>query len=231
MASGCIVVTGGGGALGGAVVRELAHRGYEVAIVDSAKAEGRAKEIAASLGGKAVAFGFDVTSSEAWTTAVAAIEKRGMPIIGAALIAGGWAGGKPVHEESDDTVWHRMLQANTETAYQSVRALLPGMVAHKHGSIVIVGSRAVERPFTSANAAAYAVSKTAAVALAEVVAEEVRDSGVRVNAVMPSTIDTPANRIAMPNVDPNKWVKAESIAKVIAFLVSDDARDVSGAAI
>ncbi|HEX7663537.1 MAG TPA: SDR family oxidoreductase, partial [Polyangiaceae bacterium] len=156
MASGCIVVTGGGGALGSAVVRELVHRGYEVAIVDSPKAEAHAKEIAAALGDKAFAFGFDVTSSEAWTTAITAIEKRGMPIVGAALIAGGWAGGSPLAEENDESVWTRMLESNATTVQRSLRALVPSMIDRKNGSIVVIGSRAVERPWTSANASAYA---------------------------------------------------------------------------
>jgi NAD(P)-dependent dehydrogenase (short-subunit alcohol dehydrogenase family) len=105
------------------------------------------------------------------------------------------------------------------------------MVAARRGSVVVVGSRVVERPWTSAGAAAYAASKSAAVALARAAAEEVLAHGVRINAIMPSTMDTQANRAAMPSVDPTTWVSLESAAGLIAFLLSDDARDVSGAAI
>jgi NAD(P)-dependent dehydrogenase (short-subunit alcohol dehydrogenase family) len=105
------------------------------------------------------------------------------------------------------------------------------MVEAKQGSIVVVGSRAVERPWTSAGAAAYAAAKAAVVTMAETVATEVLEHGVRVNAILPSTMDTAANRAAMPDADPSRWVALSSAAAVIAFLFSDDARDVSGAAI
>src|SRR5208282_4475162 len=118
-------------------------------------------------------------------------------------------------------------QQNLQTAYRALRALLPGMVARREGSVVVVGSRAAVRPWTSANAAAYAASKGAVVALAEAVAAEVLSARVRVNAVLPSTIDTPANRRAMPGADPSLWVAPDSIAAVVAFLLSDDSRDVS----
>jgi NAD(P)-dependent dehydrogenase (short-subunit alcohol dehydrogenase family) len=153
------------------------------------------------------------------------------PCEGAALIAGTWQGGTPLHAEKDDRVWRAMMATNVDTAYASLRALLPGMVERKRGALVVVGSRAVEQPWTSASASAYAASKSAAVALAKTVAAEVLADGVRVNAVLFSTLDTRANRRAMPAADPSRWVSLESGAGVIAFLLSDDARDVSGAAI
>lgn len=105
------------------------------------------------------------------------------------------------------------------------------MVAERSGSIVVVGSRAVERPWTGTGSAAYAAAKAAVVTIAQTVAQEVLEYGVRVNAVLPSTLDTPANRASDPNADPSKWVSLSSAAAVMAFLLSDDARDVSGAAI
>jgi NAD(P)-dependent dehydrogenase (short-subunit alcohol dehydrogenase family) len=105
------------------------------------------------------------------------------------------------------------------------------MVARKHGSIVVIGSRAADRPDTSARAAAYGAAKAAVVALAEAVAAEVLEDGVRVNAILPSTMDTAANRRAMPKADPSRWVATESAASVVAFLLSEESRDVSGAAI
>jgi NAD(P)-dependent dehydrogenase (short-subunit alcohol dehydrogenase family) len=124
-----------------------------------------------------------------------------------------------------------MVGTNLDTAERSLRALLPGMVARGGGSVVVIGSRAVERPWTSAGAAAYAATKAAVVALAQAIAAEVLEHGVRVNAVLPSVIDTAANRSAMPDADPSRWVSPSSLAGVIGFLLSDDARDVSGAAI
>jgi NAD(P)-dependent dehydrogenase (short-subunit alcohol dehydrogenase family) len=124
-----------------------------------------------------------------------------------------------------------MMSSNVQTVHRALRALLPKMVERKQGSIVIVGSRNAERPWTGANAASYTASKAAAVAMAQAAAAEVLDSNVRINAVLPSTMDTPANRASMPKVDPSKWVTTESCAGVIAFLLSDEARDISGAAI
>jgi NAD(P)-dependent dehydrogenase (short-subunit alcohol dehydrogenase family) len=105
------------------------------------------------------------------------------------------------------------------------------MVARGRGSVVLVGSRAAVQPWTSTGGAAYAASKAAVVALAQAVAAEVLPHGVRVNAVLPSTLDTPANRAAMPKADPSRWVSLASAAGVVAFLLGDDARDVSGAAV
>jgi NAD(P)-dependent dehydrogenase (short-subunit alcohol dehydrogenase family) len=124
-----------------------------------------------------------------------------------------------------------MFDINLETAERSFHALLPGMVARKHGSIVVVGSRAVQRPWENGGSAAYVAAKSAVVAYAQTVAAETMDANVRVNAVLPSVIDTPANRTAMPKADALRWVSPESLARITAFLLSDDARDISGAAI
>jgi NAD(P)-dependent dehydrogenase (short-subunit alcohol dehydrogenase family) len=136
-----------------------------------------------------------------------------------------------MYEEAGDDVWRTMMEANLETVHRSLRALLPAMVARKQGSIVVIGSRAAVEPATSARAAAYAASKAAVVALAQAVAAEVLDAGVRVNAVLPSTMDTPANRAAMPKADPGKWISLASAAGVVAFLLGEEARDISGVAL
>jgi NAD(P)-dependent dehydrogenase (short-subunit alcohol dehydrogenase family) len=216
-----IVVTGGAGALGSAVVKLLCARGEKVAAVDVEAASSRLDALGRETG--CVTAAMDVAREDAWPELLAHRPT------GAVLVAGGWAGGCALHE--GDSSFERMLAMNTDTAYRSLRALLPGMVERKRGSIVIIGSRAVERPWESANAAAYAASKSAVVALAQAVAAEVLSHSVRVNAVLPSTIDTEANRSAMPDADASAWVTTESVARVIAFLLSDDSRDVSGAAI
>ena len=225
------LVTGAAGALGAEVARTLYERGCKLALVDSDRGKPRLEQLAASLGGAIVVAG-DITQDGTWTEAIPRIEKGlGAPPALAALIAGGWRGGRALHDEPTDEVWKTMLSANLETAYRSLRALLPPMVARRRGSIVVVGSRAVEQPWTSARAAAYAASKAAVVALARAVAAEVLDSGVRVNAILPSTMDTPANRASMPHADFGHWVSLSSAARVVSFLLSDEARDISGVAL
>ena len=225
-----VAITGGAGALGSVLARVLAGRGDKVALFDTEHSRERATALAKELGGYVHIAPFQ--SSEDFAQAVKATKENlgGVPT-GAALIAGGWAGGTPVHEAKDDASWVAMMKSNADTAYHAMHALLPGMVAAKGGSIVVVGSRAVERPWTSTGSAAYAASKAAVVTLAQTVAAEVLEHQVRINAVLPSTMDTPANRKAMPEADTTKWVSLPSAAGVIAFLLGEDARDVSGAVI
>jgi len=143
-------------------------------------------------------------------------------------LVGGFAGGQPVAETPDET-WEKMLDLNLRSAYTIFRAVLPGMLKAGKGRIVAVGARAALDPM--ANFAAYSVSKAALVALVKTVALEVKDTGVTANVVLPSVIDTPANRAAMPSADASKWVTPESIAGLLVWLTSDAARDVNGAAI
>ncbi|MDP9001427.1 MAG: SDR family NAD(P)-dependent oxidoreductase [Myxococcota bacterium] len=225
------LVTGAAGALGSEVARTLFRRGYKVVLVDTSTSAERLVQLAATLGNASVVTG-DIAAEATWTGAITRIERElGAAPTVAALIAGGWRGGKPLHEEQSDDVWRAMMSTNVDTVHRSLQVLLPAMVARKRGSIVVVGSRAAVQPATSTGAAAYAAAKAAVVALAEAVAAEVVGHGVRVNAILPSTMDTPANRKAMPSEDPSRWVSLGSAAGVVAFLLSDDARDVSGAAV
>lgn len=223
MANGEIVVTGAAGALGSGVVRALSAAGQRVIAVDRDAA--RAEKLFAGIA-NCRALGFDITSSEAWASALGGAE-----IAGAVLVAGTWQGGKRLFEPGADAIWKTVLNANLETVRVSLEALLPRLVAAKAGSIVAIGSRVAPRPWEGAKAAAYAASKAAVVALIQACAAEVLADGVRVNAVLPSTIDTPANRAAMPKSDPDHWVSVQSLSGVISFLLSDVARDISGAAI
>ena len=226
-----VVVTGAAGALGTAVSRLLVARGHGVAGVGLRRHEQRLQALAQELGAGFAGFPLDEDSTDAWDRALDVVESRLGPLHGAALVAGGWSGGRSFHEERGEDVWRRMLDDNLESARRALRALLPRLVAQRAGSVVVVGSRNVERPWSGAGAAAYTVAKSAVVALARVVASEVLAVGVRVNAVLPSTIDTAQNRAAMPEADPSRWVAPESLAAVIEFLLSDASRDVSGAAI
>jgi NAD(P)-dependent dehydrogenase (short-subunit alcohol dehydrogenase family) len=229
MTKDAIIVTGASGGLGGTLVRVFSQGEARVVAIARGIEQGR---LDAELGpGRALAAAFDLASSPAWAELDRRLASEGLAPSGAVLAAGAWRGGKKLHEETDDATWSAMLAANLETARVSLAALLPGMVERKRGSIVLVGSRAAERPWESAKAAAYAASKAAVVALAGAVAAEVRSAGVRVNVILPSTIDTPQNRASMPSADPSRWVTAESIADVVKFLLSDASRDISGAAI
>jgi NAD(P)-dependent dehydrogenase (short-subunit alcohol dehydrogenase family) len=228
-----VAITGGAGALGSELARTLVAKGYKVALFDTPRSKDRLAALTGELGTtNAFAWASDFASDAAWGEAVAATKAAlgGVPT-DAALVAGGWAGGTPVHESTDESAYQQMITTNVDSAYRAFRALLPAMVAAKSGSIVVIGSRAVERPWTSSGSAAYAAAKAAVVTIAQTVAQEVLESGVRVNAILPSTMDTPANRAGSPKADPSKWVSLASAAGVIAFLLSEDARDVSGAAI
>jgi len=223
MESGEILVTGAGGALGTGLVSALAASGRRVIAVEHDTK--RAEQAFAGVANCRV-LGFDVSSTQAWQGALGDSQ-----ISGAVLVAGTWKGGSRFFEAGSDAIWNTVLSANLETARVSLQALLPRMVAAKAGSIVAIGSRTAPRPWEGAKAAAYAASKAAVVALVQACAAEVLADGVRVNAILPSTIDTPANRAAMPKRDPSQWVSVESLSGVIAFLLSDAARDISGAAI
>jgi NAD(P)-dependent dehydrogenase (short-subunit alcohol dehydrogenase family) len=224
-----VLVTGAAGALGSALVRYLAARGRNVIAVDRPGASQRLEEVAREAPG--VESLELESSSETWSPVMERIANERGPLAGAVLVAGGWAGGKRFFEGDSEATWRKMMDQNLESTRVALDALLPPMVAAKRGSIVLIGSRAAVRPWESRGAAAYAASKAALLALVQAIAAEVLDDGVRINAVLPSTIDTPANRKAMPNADPTKWVSRESLCDVIGFLLSDAARDVSGAAL
>jgi NAD(P)-dependent dehydrogenase (short-subunit alcohol dehydrogenase family) len=144
---------------------------------------------------------------------------------GLALVAGGWAGGSRFDEAPEDE-WDRMLTTNLDTVAHVCRAALPHL-RKQGGSVVAVGSHAAEAG--GAGMAAYAVSKVAVHALVRALALENRDLGVRFNAVLPGTIDTPANRRAMPAADPSRWTSPEAIARVMAFLLSPESAPATGA--
>jgi NAD(P)-dependent dehydrogenase (short-subunit alcohol dehydrogenase family) len=226
-----VAVTGAAGALGGEVAKAMSRRGYKVALLDSERSRSRLEELRDSLKDSFCATG-DLAEASTWREALAGIERAfGAAPKLAALVAGAWQGGSPLHAGSRDGTARAMMRANFETAYEGLRALLPAMVASSGGSIVLVGSRAAVQPWSSGGAAEYAASKAAVLALAQTAAAEVGDRGVRVNTILPSTLDTPANRAAMPKADATRWVSVASAAEVIAFLLSPEARDVSGAAV
>ena len=152
----------------------------------------------------------------------------GAPLRAVANLVGGYLAGPRVDETTLEE-FEGQLRLNLRPTFLVTRAALPALVEAGGGGIVCMSARAAERPF--GGAAAYASSKAAVRTFAQAVAVEYRDDGVRCNAVLPSVIDTPANRAAEPDADHSRWVQPAEIARVVLFLCSDDSAPVSGAAI
>ena len=224
------IVTGGAGALGGAVVSALLGAGAAVFVpYEEAASYTRLRErlgdLDMTLLQGAVA---DLTDEVAVgrVYAAAAEQMGGVDIL--VNIAGGFAGGNPVHE-TPWHVWQQQLDINLKTAVLSCAAAVPLMIARGGGAIVNVSSRTATQ--SGAFVAAYGVAKRGVIGLTEALAVELREQHITVNAVMPSVIDTPANRAANSGADYSTWVKPAEIARVIHFLVGPDARVISGATI
>ena len=143
-------------------------------------------------------------------------------------IAGGFRMGTPVHETSDRD-WNFLMDLNARTVLNMARAVVPLMIKAGGGKIVNIGAYAAQKG--AAHMGAYVASKSAVIRLTESMAAELREKNINVNCVLPTIIDTPENRAAMPDADPRKWVAPEALADVIAFLCSDAARAVHGAAL
>ena len=143
-------------------------------------------------------------------------------------IAGAFRMGKPLHQTTDED-WDFLFDANAKTVLNMSRAVVPAMIANGGGKIVNVGAYAALKG--AAQMGAYVASKGAVIRITETMAAELRDKNINVNCVLPSIIDTPENRAAMPKADPRRWVSPQDLAAVIVFLASDAARAIHGAAI
>jgi NAD(P)-dependent dehydrogenase (short-subunit alcohol dehydrogenase family) len=212
-----VIVTGGTGALGRAVVEAFLAAGDRVCVPWVVRAEAETMPAHERL--RLVET--DVAESEGAEALVREAGDVSVLING----VGGFAGGTPHHETSIE-LWDRLYRLNVRTAAAMCRAALPGMLARRTGTIVNVASRAaVDCP---AGIAAYSASKAGVVALTRSLHNEVAASGIRVNAIEPTTIDTPANRAAMPDADFSSWTPPADIARVVLWLASDEARSVRG---
>jgi len=217
--SGGVIVTGGFGALGRAVVEHLAQAGHQVAAVDLAPAP-------AAFNGALALGGVDLTDEAAVTAAYAQAAEQLGGIAAVVNIAGGFVW--ETMEGGSLANWDKMYQMNLRTAATSASAALPHLTQNG-GAIVNIGAAAASQPATGM--APYTASKAGVAALTASLAEELRGRGVRVNAILPTIIDTPTNRADMPDADTSAWVKPSSVAKVIAFLISDEAGAITGASI
>ena len=213
-----VMVTGAAGNLGRAVAQAFSERGANLVLVDvSGKGDGKGLFIEADL--------FDQKNVDA--AVEKAIAQFGRIDV-LANIAGGFRMGTPVHETSDAD-WNFLFDLNVRTVLHTSRAVVPRMLAAGGGKIVNIGAFSAQKG--AAQMAAYTASKSALIRLTEAMAAELRDKGINVNCVLPTIIDTPANRSAMPKADPRRWVAPQDLARVIAFLASDDARAIHGAAL
>jgi NAD(P)-dependent dehydrogenase (short-subunit alcohol dehydrogenase family) len=219
---GTVLVSGGTGALGHAVVGGLLEGG--AGVVSTWVSERGRDSLLEALGEPEDLrlVQADLSGEEGTANAVAAIDG---PLAGLVNLAGGFAAGGRLHEAPADE-FERMIELNLITAMRLTRAALPKLIDGS-GSVVCVGTKAALEPF--AGASGYVVSKAALLALVRSLAIEYRGDGVRVNAILPSVIDTPANRSAMPDADRSLWVPPADIARVIRFLISADSAPVSGA--
>ncbi len=210
-----VLVTGASGGLGPAVVDVFLKAGASVA--------GAARSWAGE-GDRFLRISADLTKPEDCRRAI--VEAGDTDVV--VHVMGGYAGGATV-AETDDATWHKMMDLNLNSAFCVFRAALPSMLAAKRGRLIAIGSPMAIEP--AARHAAYGASKAALVHLVRTIAIEVKHEGITANIVLPGTMDTEANRRAMPGADHSKWVQPESVAKVIAWLASDEAADVNGAVI
>jgi len=218
------MVTGGTGALGGAVTMDLLGAGARVAVTYRSEDEWAALEKrAAEHRNRLVGAKVDLTKAGEIGAFVAEITGRWQRVDFLVCVAGGFAAGKSY--ETDEQTWDKMFNLNLRTVVVCLRAVVPPMIRQNFGRIVTVSSGAILRG-GGAGIAAYAVSKGAVQQLTEILADEVKNYDIRAHSIMPGTMDTDANRRSMPKADFSKWVKTEDVARVISWLLSGDARAV-----
>jgi NAD(P)-dependent dehydrogenase (short-subunit alcohol dehydrogenase family) len=212
-----VLITGGAGALGQTVVPAFVSAGASVILGDLNPPQ---------LSG-VTALIADFTDQTQVRDLVNEVLQTSGRLDALINLIGGFATGRVV--DTDVSLWQRMLAMNLTSAFLLSQAVLPSMLERRQGRIVHVAARAALEPFPGA--AAYIVSKGGLIALIRTLSTELDGSGVTVNGVLPTTIDTPANRKAMPAADPSKWARPESIARTLMFLASDDANQINGALI
>jgi NAD(P)-dependent dehydrogenase (short-subunit alcohol dehydrogenase family) len=220
---GTVLITGGTGGLGTAVTARFLEEGWRVVVPvhgDPAPPGGQLRP-----GLHLVSADLMAAGSVAECVALAAAEPQ-VPLSAVVNLVGGFAQGGRVHETPVED-FEAQLRLNLRPAYLTCHAAIPHLMAAGGGAIVCVSSRAALRPF--AGAAGYVTSKAAVLAFVDALAAEYTGDGIRVNAILPSVIDTPANRAAQPGADHSRWVSPEQIAGTVHFLCGADSTAVGGA--
>jgi NAD(P)-dependent dehydrogenase (short-subunit alcohol dehydrogenase family) len=221
-----VLITGGTGALGRAVAQAFGTSNATTVvtyIIDEEREDVKAKIKTIAELVKA-----DITKEDEAKKLVSHVIKRYDRIDVLVNVVGGYLGGKSV-AELDETEWDKMMNMNLKSAFLISKHVIPLMLSAKHGKIVHISSRTGLK--SDGYDSAYSASKSGLIRLVESISEEVKEDGINVNCILPSTIDTEANRKAMPDSDFSKWVKTEDLANLILFLCSDEAKVISGAAI
>lgn len=223
-----VVVAGGTGALGGSVARAFLADGARVVVTSQRQEEIDALSVSAGENPRLSGVTLDATDEVAAGKFIADTEFQFGSVDALVITIGGYAGGKNVWDTSIAT-YDQMLNLNLRAAFVMARAVLPGMIKRNRGAIVNIASRAAYD--RSPTAAMYSASKAGVLALFSSLADEVKPYNINVNSIVPSIMDTPGNRHAMPKADFSIWPKTDDIAKVIVFLCSDDAKVIQGAAV
>ena len=216
------MVTGANGGLGTHVTKALLDATFTVV--------GLSPQIQQSDFGHSnfIALPATIASLDAAKKAVDSVITRCGRIDVLAHLVGGFTGGQSI-AETDDATWQRMFDANLNSAFHILRAVIPPMRKAGGGRIIAIGSRAAEDP--GPKVGAYSASKAALVSLMKTVALENKDGGITANVILPGTMDTPANRRDMAGADTSQWVQPASVASLIVWLTGDAGKDVTGAAI
>ncbi len=223
------VVTGAAGNLGAVVARKLAGDGASVVAVDrSSERLAKTFRDLADDGDRLLIGEVDLTDEASVASLFQQVDARFGRVDILINTAGGFRGGSPVHE-ADPADWDFLFRLNVRTALLTCREAVRRMLPQGSGRIVNIASEAALKG--SPDFAAYSVAKTGVLRLTEALAGETKKAGLHVNCVLPGTMDTPANREAMPDADRSEWVTLEQVADVIAFLCKDAASGITGAAV
>jgi NAD(P)-dependent dehydrogenase (short-subunit alcohol dehydrogenase family) len=224
-----VIITGAAGNLGEAVAQKFLENSANLVLTDH-RAERLEQHFPEQLNSDKyiLADNVDVTNPASVNKLVQEVLNKFNKVDILVNTVGGYYGGTTLPNTAIEKL-DSMFALNTHSVYITCQAVLPHMIEENHGKIINVAARAGVSG--AAKMSAYSVSKSAVIRLTESMSAEVKDRGINVNCILPGTIDTPENREAMPNVNYEKWVKPESLADVIMFLASYEARDIHGAAI